>query len=221
MAVAAGESQKQPGHPRGSVERRWWVCLGGHKDPDTHGEDGQVTWGQPPQGTGDKPLVQSIPTQGTAPCLPDRLPVLLRWARVRNLQPCRATPCLGKEATPAKLPTLSTGAMKTETPVRMKTARPVSLCSLWVAAQVSQMPGVLGSPPPHLPSWTPGSLLFAVLMATGKGVSCGEIPKTRSDGQHECVHVPVPWPHSQGIPQSRAQACCLPDAQELRVLARG
>lgn len=59
-----------------------------------------------------------------------------------------ATPCLGKEANPARLPTLSTGAMKTETPIRMKTARPVSLCSLWVAAQVSQVPGVPWEPTP-------------------------------------------------------------------------
>lgn len=73
MAVAAGESQKQPGHPRGSVERRWWSVFGGHKDPDTHGEDGQVTWGHsalcasPPRALGTGPWCSPYPHRAQLP----------------------------------------------------------------------------------------------------------------------------------------------------------
>lgn len=74
--------------------------------------------------------------------------------------------------------------MKTETPVRMKTARPVSLCSLWAAVQVSRVPwGPLGARSPCLPSRPPGSLIFSALMARGTGGIPGETQAAPKLGQ--------------------------------------
>lgn len=118
-----------------------------------------------------------------------------------------ATPCLGKEATPAKLPTLSTGAMNTETPVRMKTARPVSLCSLWVAAQVSRVPGIHGSPPPQLPSGPQGLCSLQFWWPQGKGSAVGRSPKP---GQMDSMSVSMSLsrgPTAKGFP--RAGECLL------------
>lgn len=115
--------------------------------------------------------------------------------------------------------------MKTETPVRTKTARPVSLCSLRVAAQVSQEPrGPSGARSPRLPSRPPASLLFSSLMATGTGVIPRETQRAPKLGLlAQRGHGPVPWlrSHGQGVPRRGIRAPLIPDAQELGVLARG
>lgn len=74
-------------------------------------------------------------------------PALLAASTPRRLQKGGKKPLEAKTA--AAFRTLRTGAMKTETPVRMKTASPVSLCSLRVVAHVShEARGSLGHPQP-------------------------------------------------------------------------
>lgn len=67
----------------------------------------------------------------------------------------------------ANFHTLRMGAMKTETPVRMKTTRPVNLCSLWATVQTSQE--YSGSPRhPQPPSACVGSSLSPGATAVGR-----------------------------------------------------
>lgn len=150
---------------------------------------------------------------------PNSAVLLVRWLSVLQLEEqwgwepllsCSA-PCPlqkgGKDTlrpTPvANFHTLRMGAMKTETPVRMKTTRPVNLCSLWAAVQASQeCPGSPRHPQP--PSACMGSSLSPGATAVGRRGA--GVPQSRGSGQ-------------MGSSSLCGRAQALPDTQELGLFA--
>lgn len=114
------------------------------------------------------PLPSPFPRSARLPCVPAQ-PGPRDRATGEGTARGGTPPQPDKRPNPAAgLPTLRTGAMKTETPIRMKTARPVSLCSLRAPRGASRVPRGPSRPRgPCLPSRPPGSLLVPAAMVTG------------------------------------------------------